>query len=110
MSSWLVCNIKRFMDSGLSFRKEIPDTKIKTIQQYVLIYGGPEVDIHKRYSSLLNFCCFPFVHGIALPILFPITLFGILNIYVFETILMAYYFKKPPLFDNQLNNEALHIL
>lgn len=88
----------------------LPKTQLKTVQQFVLIYGGPEIDIHKRYSSLLNFCCFPFVHGIGMPILWPITLFGIINIYVFETVLMAYYFKKPPLFSTELNNEAFKIL
>jgi hypothetical protein len=110
MSSWALKTIFRLLDSGLTLYEPHPKTKIKTIHQFVSLYGGPEIDIHKRYSSLLNYACFPFVHGVALPILFPITLFGFINIYIFETIILAYYFRKPPLFDNELNNKAMSIL
>jgi len=80
-----------------------PNTKLKTINEFVQRYGGPEIDMHTRYSVILNLVCTTFMHGIALPILFPITLFGIANKYFTETILFAYYFKAPPLYDNQLN-------
>jgi len=51
-----------------------------------------------------------FTHGIAIPILWPICLFGIFNNYFFERIALAYYYKQPPLFDNRLNSKALSIL
>jgi len=41
-------------DSGLTFWKQQPRTKKKTIIDYVSLYAGPEVQIHIRYSALLN--------------------------------------------------------
>lgn len=51
-----------------------------------------------------------FTHGLALPLLFPITLFGIINIYLCERVLFAYFYRQPPMFDNLLNDRALSIL
>jgi hypothetical protein len=46
----------------------------------------------------------------ALPLLFPITLVGILNIYITERCQFAFFYRQPPLFDNGLNDRALQIL
>ena len=51
-----------------------------------------------------------FTHGIAIPMLFPITFFGILNIYISEKLAFAYFYRQPPLFDNRLNDRALSLL
>ena len=67
------------------------------------MYGGPEIAMHTRYSTTLNLICTTFTHGIALPVLWPITLFGIINKLTTETLLFAYYFRAPPLYDNKLN-------
>ena len=110
----LLCVIKfifRFLDSGLSYyRDEKPKTKAKTIQDYVQLYAGPEVEIHYRYSAILNVCFSTFTHGLALPILYPIAAFTMLNFYFVEKYLFAYYYRKPPLFDNKMNERALYLL
>ena len=49
-------------------------------------------------------------HCVALPILCPITFFGLLNNFITERILLARYYKQPPLYDNRLNKRALDIL
>jgi len=49
-------------------------------------------------------------HGIAFPILFPIALLGLVINYVLETLLLAYYYKQPPLFDNSMNERVLYYL
>ena len=43
----------------------------------------------------------------SIPILFPITLFGIFNMYVNERLLLAYYYKQPPMYDLELHKSAL---
>ena len=102
--------VKRFIDSGFSCRKEIPKTKKVTLQQFIELYSGPEVVLHFKYAQVLNLVYVCFTHGLALPLLFPITYLGILNVYICEKIMFAYFYRQPPLFDNCLNNRALEIL
>ena len=45
-----------------------------------------------------------------MPILFPITLFTLVNMYVAERFLFAYYYRKPPVFGGSMNDGALKIL
>lgn len=97
----------RFLDSGCSFRKAEPNTRLKTIQDYVQLYSGPEVEMHYRYSAILNVIFSTFTHGLALPILFPIAAFAMFNFYVCEKYFFAYFYRKPPLFDNKMNERAL---
>ena len=42
-----------------------------------------------------------------IPLLFPIALFGIVNMYVNERLLLAYYYKQPPIYDMDLHQESL---
>lgn len=46
----------------------------------------------------------------ALPILFPIATFGIFNMYVNERILLAWYYKQPPVYDDKLHKAALGMI
>ena len=45
-----------------------------------------------------------------MPILFPITFFTLINMYVSERFLFAYYYRKPPVFGGGMNDGALKIL
>ena len=74
------------------------------------MYSGPEVEIHYRYSAILNVVFSTFTHGMALPILFPIAAFAMFNFYVCEKYFFAYFYRKPPLFDNKMNERALVML
>lgn len=95
--------IQRFLDSKLTMFNEVPKTKKVTIQQFINVYAGPEVVVHFRYSSILNMVFVTFTHGLAIPLLFPITLVGVTNIYICERISFAYLYRRPPMFDNFLN-------
>ena len=103
-------SLMRFIDSRCSFLSDKPKTRLKTIQQYVQLYAGPEVEIHYRYSAILNVVFTVFTHGLALPILFPIAALTMLNFYVSERYFFAYFYRKPPLFDNKINERALIML
>ena len=63
-----------------------------------------------RYSVLMNMIFTTFLHGISLPLLFPITLFGITNQYVSERLMFAKFYRKPPLFNNDMNRMSIQIL
>jgi hypothetical protein len=66
--------------------------------------------MHIRYSFVFNTIFVTFTFGLALPILFPITFFTMINMYVSERYLFAYYYRKPPMFGMNMNDGALKIL
>lgn len=92
------------------FCKKGLSTKTLTLQSYVNLYSGPEVTIHFRYANIINQVYVAFTHGLALPMLFPIAMFGLFNIYVIERLQFAYFYREPPTFDNKFNDRALKIL
>ena len=54
------------------------------------------------------FVCF--MYGMFIPVLFPITLLGLFNMYVTERIGLLWFYRKPPMFDESLGNRAVSIL
>lgn len=68
-------------------------TKRVTIQQYITMYSGPDVVIHFRYANIMNQIFVSFTHGLAIPLLFPIALLGIVNMYIVERLQFAYFYK-----------------
>lgn len=51
-----------------------------------------------------------FTFGLMMPILFPISLLALINHYITEKYLFAYYYRKPPMYGNEINEGALKIL
>ena len=102
--------LQRFLDSGFRCCSKTPPTRKTTQRQYVDLYAGPEMLMYFKYSNVMNLVFAAFTHGAALPILFPVTWFGILNNYFTERILLAYYYRTPPMFDNKLDRAALRLL
>jgi len=45
-----------------------------------------------------------------MPVLWPITLFALFNMYLTERIQFAYFYKRPPLLGNTLNDKGLSVL
>lgn len=68
------------------------------------MYSGPEHAMHFKYATLLNTVYVTFLFGVALPVLFPIAAFTFFNMYVVERVLLAYYYKLPPTYDEKLNS------
>ena len=48
-----------------------------------------------------------FSYGLIMPILWPITLIHIFNLYVIERLQFAYFYPKPPMIGNTLNETGL---
>ena len=44
------------------------------------------------------------MYGMNIPLLFPIALVGIINMYIVERLTLAYYYQQPPMYDAKLNN------
>ena len=66
--------------------------------------------MHFRYSSILVQVYVAFMYGLMLPIMWPIALVGIFNMFVVERLTLAYYFRQPPMYDASLNQRAIDLL
>jgi hypothetical protein len=67
-------------------------TKSVTILEFVHNYAGEEVELPIRYSFIFNTIFVTFTYGLALPLLFISTFITLINVYITETILFAYYY------------------
>ena len=63
--------------------------------------------MHFKDAAILNTVWVTFMFGLALPMLFPIAAFTFFNYYFCEKVLLTYYYQKPPMYDEKLNNTAL---
>jgi hypothetical protein len=103
----------RCLDQGFSTYiccKKEKTTKCKTIQAYVNIYAGPMHAMSYRYSAILVATWICMMYGVALPIMFPIGSITMFNYYIVDRLLIAYYFRRPPIYDDKLNKYALVML
>ena len=67
------------MDTGLKNQKK---TKAKTVQQYIDSHTGPDAELYLQYSLIFVSIFVCFTYGLVLPILFPITLFMMINQFI----------------------------
>jgi hypothetical protein len=59
-------------------------TKCKSIQGYLDIHNGPELQIYFKYSSILNTVFVTFMYGYGIPALFPIALIFFIILFIVE--------------------------
>ena len=78
--------------------QKIPSTTKVTISEFVDSHAGQEAELYKSYAFIFNTIFVTFTYGMALPILFPITFVTLINMYVCEKILFAYFYRKPPMY------------
>jgi len=76
----------------------------------VNLYGGPEHVMYVNYAVAMNTIFTTLLYGLALPILFPIAMLTFVNIYVIEKLTIAYWYKKPPVYDDVINRTALGMM
>jgi hypothetical protein len=77
----------RWLD-GWSLSSNTTDTK--SIKQYVDNYAGPLYSMHYKYAGLLNITFITFMYGFGIPVLFPISAFAILVMYLVEKTMLFY--------------------
>lgn len=82
-------------------------TKKTTIQQYVNLHSGPQYFMHYKYSGLMNVAFLALMFGTGIPELFPIAAASFIVIYSVENFMLYYVYKKPPAYDEKLNDSVL---
>jgi len=78
--------------------------------QFELLYSGPLFFVHYRLAGVINLVFITFFFGPGQPILFPITLAGLIVQYLAERLRMAYSYQKPPMYDSRLTGHTLKYL
>jgi len=63
--------------------------------------------MHFKYSGILNVLFVCFMYGLAIPMLFPISLMAFTVLYTMEKLTITYFFRQPPMFDEKLNKSAI---
>ena len=101
-------SVFRLLDRG--FSKNVFNSKKKSIQQYADVYSGPEYMMHFRFSTIMNIAFVTLTYGTALPILYPIALWSYFVLFTFERVVICYYYKQPPAFDEKMTISALDML
>ena len=66
--------------------------------------------MHFKYAGMLNVIFVTFTYGMAIPVLFPLAFVFFAVSSVVERLTLAYSYRKPPMFDDQLNRAALSYL
>jgi len=74
------------------------------------MHCGNDPELYLRYSMVITLIYVGFTYGLVLPLLYPIIGFSFFNLYVVERIKFAYFYKKPALFDNKLNDNVITAL
>ena len=77
---------------------------------FIDLYSGPEFQIHWKYAYMLTVVYITFLFGPGLPILFPIALGSLVFLFTVERLLLAYSYRKPPMYDDTMNAAALNLL
>lgn len=70
--------VNRSIDSGVMFGTRTK-TKCVTQKQYIELYSGPVYLMHYKYAAIIMMINITFMYGMFMPVLFHITLIGILN-------------------------------
>ena len=59
---------------------------------------------------MLNLVFVAFMHGMGLPLLFPLAALGVAILYLVDRLKMAYFYRQPPLYDGSLNETTVSLL
>lgn len=103
----------RMLDAGFCYfytPMEQRRTKKRSMKLYRDLWSGLPYTMYAQYTSVLVMVFVSFMYGLILPILFPITLFGLIVMYINERLQLAYNHPKPPMYGVELNNKVLFIL
>lgn len=87
---WFFGFLYRGFDQGMCCCRDKKKTRAKTVLEYVAIYSGPELDIHNKYAAMVNLVFVAFMHGLTMPLLFPLALLGILIQMSVDRLRLAY--------------------
>jgi hypothetical protein len=103
-----IINFTRCLDRR--FGSDTFVTSAPSVQAYVDTYAGPEYLIHYRYAAILLQIGVAFCYGCSMPPLYGIAAFAFLILYINERLLVCYYYREPPSFDEKMTSLTLGLV
>jgi len=105
---YFILNFTRCLDRG--FGSDTFNTKTLSVQGYIDTYAGPEYLIHYRYAAILLQIGVAFCYGCSMPPLYGIACLAFLILYINERLLICYYYREPPSFDEAMTMLTLDLV
>jgi len=99
---------KQYFDRGMG--SDSYKTSMPTPQAYVDLYAGPVYLIHYRYSMILLHISCAFLYGTCMPILYIVAFLAFVVLFINERVLVCYYYREPPSFDEEITMKAMNII
>jgi hypothetical protein len=103
-----VFKILRYLDRGCTSDKL--KTKLPSIQTYIDLHAGPEFAIHWRYSAVLFQLSIALFFGTGMPIIYVIAFVGCIIQYIVDRLLICYFYREPPAYDDRITIAAVNSL
>ena len=100
-------NFNRILDRNWGSDTFVTNTP--TVQAYIDLYAGPEYLIHYRYATILLNIGVAFFYGTAMPYLYATALLAFVVLYLNERLLVCYYYREPPAFDEKMTLMTLEL-
>lgn len=100
-------NATRFFDR--SWGNDTFSSKVPSVQAYIDIYAGPIYLIHYRYAAILLQVGVAFCYGCTMPPLYGVACLAFVILYINERLLVCYYYREPPCYDEMLTQMTLDI-
>jgi hypothetical protein len=85
-------------------------TKLPSIQTYIDLHAGPEFAIHWRYSAVLFQLSIALFFGTGMPIIYVIAFVGCIIQYIVDRLLICYFYREPPAYDDRITIAAVNSL
>lgn len=105
---YLLKNVSRWSDRG--FGKNSLVTSMPTVQAYIDLYSGCDYSIDYRYATILLNISVAFLFGTAMPYLYLTAFLAFAILYTNERMVICYFARKPPSFDENMTLETLNII
>lgn len=105
---WSILFFTRCADRG--FSSDITASKSPSVQAFIDTYAGPEYLIHYRYAAILLQIGVAFCYGCTMPPLYAIACVAFVILYINERLLVCYYYREPPAFDEKMTMLTLDLV
>ena len=78
--------------------------------QYADLNSGAEHRLFEKYPRIVNIVMVSMMYSFGMPILYVIGIVSISVSYIFEKLIVVFYHRKPPMYDDTLNNLSVQLL
>jgi len=97
---WAIRLCYRMYDQRKLNPNDCTRTRATSLFQFVDLYSGATFYIHYKYSTLLNIAFVCLLYGSIMPLLYFVGLASYFVFYTVERLVLAYSYRKPPMYDN----------